>query len=266
MPPISSTDALTAAIRFGFAARGGDLAAIGRDPRGWVMGQLARPPAPLTGNLPNAAMMVAAELEMRRQKDNPEAKRSFGERVKAVYLAEIDARTKAAVASETPLLERMTYFWSNHFTVSGLRPVVRGFSAAFEREAIRPYVLGRFSDMLLAVARHPAMLLYLDNAISIGPDSTAGRLRGRGLNENLGRELLELHTLGVDGGYTQTDVEALARILTGWSIARLNDPQPGSFRFAPQIHEPGPKTLLGKTYFDNGYGEGQSALLDLAHR
>ncbi|HYM03862.1 MAG TPA: DUF1800 domain-containing protein [Stellaceae bacterium] len=266
MPPISSTDALTAAIRFGFAARGGDLAAIGRDPRGWVMGQLARPPAPLAGNLPNAATMVAAELEMRRQKDNLEAKRSFGERVKAVYLAEIDARTKAAVASETPLLERMTHFWSNHFTVSGLRPVVRGFSAAFEREAIRPYVLGRFSDMLVAVARHPAMLLYLDNAISIGPESTAGRLRGRGLNENLGRELLELHTLGVDGGYTQADVEALARILTGWSIARLNDPQPGSFRFAPQIHEPGPKTLLGKTYLDNGYGEGQSALLDLAHR
>ena len=115
-----------------------------------------------------------------------------------------------------------------------------------------------------AVARHPAMGFYLDNVQSIGPNSPFGQRRDKGLNENLGRELLELHTLGVDGGYTQADVEALARILTGWTIARLKDADPGSFRFVPQIHEPGAKTLLGKSYPEAGVGEGEAALRDLA--
>src|SRR3989442_1266598 len=131
--------------------------------------------------------------------------------------------------------------------------------------ANRPHVTGRFADMLLAVARHPAMGFYLDNVQSIGPNSPFGRRRDKGLNENLGREILELHTLGVDGGYTQKDVEALARILTGWTIARLRDPNPGSFRFAPQIHEPGEKTLLGRRYAESGVDEGEAALRDLAH-
>jgi uncharacterized protein (DUF1800 family) len=267
MSPSSASDALVAATRFGFAARAGDLDAIARDPRGWVLGQLGKAPAPLPGNLPSSASMVAAEFEMRRDKRDQDegAKREFNERVRAVYLAEIAARVNTAVTSETPLLERMTYFWSNHFTVSILRPAIRGFAPAFEREAIGPYVTGRFSDMLLAVARHPAMLLYLDNAISAGPDSIAGRRGGKGLNENLGRELLELHTLGVDGGYTQADVEALARILTGWSVARLNEPDPGRFRFRPFVHQPGAKLLLGRSYAEAGEAEGQAALLDLAH-
>ncbi len=209
--------------------------------------------------------MVVAELEMRRDKGDEAGKREFNERVRAVYLAEIAARANAAVTSDAPLLERLTWFWSNHFTVSILRPAIRGFAAAFEREAIRPHVTGRFGDMLLAVAHHPAMLLYLDNAISIGPDSIAGRRGGKGLNENLGRELLELHTLGVDGGYTQTDVEALARIITGWSVARLNEPASGRFRFRPFVHEPGAKVLLGKTYAEAGQAEGEAALRDLAH-
>jgi uncharacterized protein (DUF1800 family) len=261
----ASGDAVNAATRFGFAARGGDLALIAKDPRGWVLGQLAQQPAALPGDLPSAQTMVVAEFEMRRDKGNEDAKRAFQERAKSVYFAEIAARIGVAVASEAPLLERLTQFWSNHFTVSVLRPVLRGFAAAFEREAIRPHVTGRFSDMLLAVARHPAMLLYLDNAISIGPNSIAGRERDKGLNENLGRELLELHTLGVDGGYTQDDVEALARIITGWSVARLNEPDPGAFRFRPRIHEPGQKRLLGKIYNEAGYAEGEAALLDLAH-
>jgi uncharacterized protein (DUF1800 family) len=118
--------------------------------------------------------------------------------------------------------------------------------------------------MLLAVARHPGMGFYLDNVQSIGPNSPFGRRRDKGLNENLGRELLELHTLGVDGGYSQQDVEALARILTGWTIARLKDPSPGTFRFVPQIHEPGDKRLLGRRYAESGVGEGEAALRDLA--
>jgi uncharacterized protein (DUF1800 family) len=118
--------------------------------------------------------------------------------------------------------------------------------------------------MLMAVSSHPGMLLYLDNAQSFGPDSLVGRRQNKGINENLGRELLELHTLGVDGGYTQADVEALARILTGWTIAPLRDPPAGRFRFFPQIHEPGDKRLLGRTYRDGGMDEGEAALRDLA--
>jgi uncharacterized protein (DUF1800 family) len=257
--------AVIAATRLGFAACGDDLAVIGRDPRGWALQQLGRAAPPLlTGDLPSSASMVVAEFEMRGQKGDLEARRAFNERMKAVYFAEIAARTGTAITSDTPLLERLCHFWSNHFTVSILRPVVRGFAAAFEREAIRPHVTGHFHEMLLAVVRHPAMLFYLDNAVSIGPDSIVGRGRDKGLNENLGRELLELHTLGVDGGYTQQDVEALARILTGWSVARLNEPDPGGFRFRPAVHEPGSKTLLGRVYAEGGYAEGEAALAMLA--
>jgi uncharacterized protein (DUF1800 family) len=266
MPANPAHAAIIAVTRFGFAARGGDLAAVSRDPRGWVLAQLGHRAAPLAAALPSSAEMVAAEFAMRDNRRNGDeaAKRDFNQRMRAVYLDEIAARTNAAAESEAPLLERLTRFWSNHFTVSILRPAIRGFAAAFEREAIRPYVTGRFLDMLLAVARHPAMLLYLDNAISIGPQSVIGRRLDKGLNENLGRELLELHTLGVDGGYTQADVVALARVLTGWSVARLNEPNPGAFRFRPMVHEPGAKTLLGRVYAEAGEAEGVAALTAMA--
>jgi len=256
----ASSAALVAATRFGFAARPGELAAIAGDPRAHVLRQLAHPPTPLSGDLPNSAQQVAAFLAARRDKRAPEDRKEFQLQTRDVYLAEVEARVAAAVTSDTPLLERLTQFWSNHFTVSAFRPIVRGFAGAFEREAIRPHVTGRFIDMLLAAESHPAMLLYLDNALSIGPDSPAGMRQGRGLNENLGREILELHTLGVDGGYTQGDVEALARILTGWSVARLNDVHAGSFKFYDRAHEPGAKTLLGRRFAEAGQDEGVAAL------
>src|SRR5204862_5528442 len=155
-------------------------------------------------------------------------------------------RARAQIESDAPLRERLIAFWSNHFTVSIQRPICLGLVGPFEQEAIRPHVAGRFRDMLLAVARHPAMLSYLDNAQSIGPQSRAGQRAQRGLNENLAREIMELHTLGVNGGYSQTDVRALAKILTGWSVARDNERggDAGSgFMFRPPIHEPGDKTL-----------------------
>src|SRR5579862_550451 len=257
------TKAVIASTRFGFAPRAGELEVIARDPQGWVLRQLDQRPMALSGDLPASAAMVAAMLEARQDKSEDGKKRE-NQQLRAIYLAELAARVNAAATTDAPLLERLTRFWSNHFTVSCIRPVIRGFAGAFEREAIRPHVTGRFVDMLLAAERHPAMLFYLDNAQSFGPDSIVGRRQNKGINENLGRELLELHTLGVDGGYTQADVEALARILTGWSIARLNDPDAGNFRFYPQIHEPGTKVLLGKTYRDNGYAEGEAALRDLA--
>jgi uncharacterized protein (DUF1800 family) len=128
-------------------------------------------------------------------------------------------------------------------------------------------VLGRFGDMLAAVVRHPAMLMYLDNARSFGPNSAAGRNRKRGLNENLAREILELHTLGVSGGYTQADVTALARIITGWTVvgAQGRIGEPGSFAFFANGHEPGVHRFLGKSYWGRGIDQGEAALSDLAH-
>src|SRR5207253_10674873 len=130
--------------------------------------------------------------------------------------------------------------------------------------AIRPHVTGRFADMLAAVVGHPAMLLYLDNAVSIGPGSQAGIRRGRGLNENLAREILELHTLGVSGGYSQEDVKAFARILTGWTVGDQRSRLVGRSLFLPPLHEPGEKTLLGQRFAGDGGREGEHALRMLA--
>jgi uncharacterized protein (DUF1800 family) len=168
------------------------------------------------------------------------------------------------------------HFWSNHFAVSADKQPLTALAGAFENEAIRPHLGGRFVDLLLAVEKHPAMILYLDNQRSIGPNSRAGRRAARrnaertlGLNENLAREILELHTLGVDGGYTQADVSAFARVITGWSIGggdrpALREGRPGTFEFRENIHEPGPQTVLGRRYAQEGLGQGEAVLHDLA--
>jgi uncharacterized protein (DUF1800 family) len=184
-----------------------------------------------------------------------------------IYREEAVARVHLALAAEAGFAERLVQFWSNHFCVSVAKGnFVRAMAGAFEREAIRPNIFGRFEEMLIAVESHPAMLNFLDNQLSIGPDSRAGKRRGRGLNENLAREILELHTLGVSGGYTQADVTALARIITGWTIvgrdARLGFP--GSFAFNPGLHDPGGQRLLGKVYRQEGKEKGLAALADLA--
>src|SRR4029450_8020189 len=186
-------------------------------------------------------------------------KEQFRKEARALYLKEVGARTLAAIHSKAPLIERLTHFWSNHFTVSiAGKPVLAVLVGALEREAIRPHVAGRFHDMLRAVASHPAMLIYLDNATSVGPNSRAGRARDKGLNENLARELLELHTLGVDGGYTQQDVQEFANTLPGWRPGRPKSDEAGQFRFHRIIHEPGEKMLLGKRYREAGMDEGEA--------
>ena len=176
------------------------------------------------------------------------------------------ARIQRAIATETPLLERLVYFWSNHFCVAITKGDVRSLAGSFEREAIRPFVLGRFADMLQAVEHHPAMLIYLDNAQSIGPNSPAGIGRDKGLNENLAREILELHTLGVDGGYTQSDVTNFARIITGWTFGQgemVSEADKGRFLFTPNRHEPGTFEVLGRSYPQPGRVAGESVLADL---
>jgi uncharacterized protein (DUF1800 family) len=184
-----------------------------------------------------------------------------------LFRSEARARFDKVAAADIGYVERLVHFWSNHFCVSVAKDnLVRATAGAFEREAIRPFVLGNFYDMLRAVEHHPAMLVYLDNQQSIGPDSRAGQNRKRGLNENLAREILELHTLGVGGGYTQSDVTTFARMLTGWMMAgregRLGEP--GTFVFNVNAHEPGEALFLGKTYPAGGIEQGEMALEEIA--
>ena len=183
-----------------------------------------------------------------------------------IYLEEAKARFDSALNAEIGLVDRLTWFWSNHFCVSADKGQVRPLCGAYEREAIRANVLGKFSDMLLAVESHPAMLLYLDNARSIGPNSIAGQRRGKGINENLAREILELHTLGVHGGYSQEDVTNFAKVITGWTFSPLKqDPQHGGeFAFNDRMHEPGAQVVLGRSYNEGGYEQGRAVLLMLA--
>jgi uncharacterized protein (DUF1800 family) len=187
--------------------------------------------------------------------------------IQKTFRAEALARLQRAGAVECGFTERLVAFWSNHFCISANKGgLARMWAGSFEREAIRPHVFGRFSDMLLAVEQHPAMLFFLDNQQSLGPDSRVGINRHRGLNENFAREIMELHTLGVGGGYSQDDVTSLARIITGWTFAGRQGQlgAPGSFAFNVNAHQPGPQLLLGKTYQDNGIEQGQAALSDIA--
>ena len=282
-----STAAAIATNRFGLGARPGELAACSADPRGWLEAQLKGPP-PIIADpaLQSTAAMVATLDEVRAQNRQLRAGTAAKELVAAVmklgaiyrpaYVAEVTARLRLAATTDRPFLERITQFWSNHFAVSVDKAIILGVAGSYEREAIRPHVLGSFQELLMAVEHHPAMLLYLDNFRSVGPDSMlAVRAQERtgkalGINENLAREIMELHTLGVDGGYTQADVTAFAKVITGWSIGAAGrgiqaGGVPGEFFFRTNIHEPGTQTVLGRRYAQDGLGQGQSVLVDLAH-
>ncbi len=178
------------------------------------------------------------------------------------FFREAKAHYDGAVRAEIGFTERLVWFWSNHFCVNSDDTVQAG---AYEREAIRPHVLGKFVDLLTAAESHSAMLNYLGNSLSMGPNSVAGINRDRGLNENLGREILELHTLGVRTGYTQDDVVSFAKVITGWTTYLPALPEHGGeFLFYPRFHEPGPQTVLGKAYRDTGFEQGKTVLADLA--
>ena len=187
--------------------------------------------------------------------------------IQKTFRAEALARLQRANQVECGFAERLVVFWSNHFCISANKGgLARMWAGSFEREAIRPHVLGRFADMLKAVEQHPAMLFFLDNQQSLGPDSRAGINRHRGLNENLAREIMELHTLGVNGGYTQDDVTSLARVITGWTFAGRQGliGVPGTFVFNANAHEPGAERVLGKVYEASGVAQGEAVLSDIA--
>lgn len=282
--------------RFGLGLRPGDLAQIGTDARDLFLDEVRRRLVPMPGglDLSGQSQIGAAYYAFEdKEKAEREAKRGVmlaeaaqgmegmrpgpGVQISGVkpepplpqkvYRDEVTARIQAGLDPLGGYGERLAQFWSNHFCISVSQGnFVRTLAGAYEREAVRPHVFGRFADMLLAVESHPAMLIYLDNNQSIGPGSPAGKRRGRGLNENLAREIMELHTLGVAGGYSQADVTNLARIITGWTVAGRdgNLGFPGAFAFNTGLHEPGAHPLLGKDYEPGGARQGQAALLDLA--
>jgi uncharacterized protein (DUF1800 family) len=274
-------DPAIAAHRFGLGER--DLAAVGADARGWLLGQLGPgEPEPGLAEDPLAASASRLQLGRRlrrarraaaarppdpgrqgklrvtaRPPPAPDTAPEATERdlVEAVQ-RDVLRRLRRALTTRRPFAERLLRFFGNHFAVSAAKGPVRGLVAPFEREALAPRLAGSFRELLRAAVTHPAMLIYLDNVQSFGPDSPIGLRRRRGLNENLAREVLELHTLGVRGGYTQADVEALAAVLTGWSV----DPRTGTTAFFARRHQPGPKRLLGRDIPEGGEAELDRAL------
>ncbi|WP_144151586.1 DUF1800 family protein [Paraburkholderia sp. BCC1885] len=290
----SDNAAAIALNRFGLGARPGDTPPP--DPKAWLLAQFDQyQPLPAAWAGQPTAVALATQLGEQRQQNAAQAASQTGDlapaakqaankmlrgEIRDIYRAAVDARVNSALMSSTPFVDRLVHFWANHFAVSTEKPQVAALAGAFEMEAIRPHVLGRFDDMLVAVERHPAMQLFLDQTRSVGPDSAAA-LRAeqrnpdnkRGLNENLAREIMELHTLGVRSGYTQADVTEFARALTGWSVAgvkrRQPGPQPdgaapGSFVFRPQVHEPGSRTIMGRRYDQPGEQQALAILHDFA--
>ncbi|CAN5619054.1 DUF1800 family protein [soil metagenome] len=309
--------ALVALNRFGLGARPGEAASLGsrRESRDWLMAQVGVStvlrPRPGSAGLPDRSEAGAVLRGIQEaQRGDPETLRAARAALAQVRVEEQVALLHHRATTETPFAERLVGFWSNHLCVSfrARQPLV-ALAGLYEREAIRPHIWGSFSDMVLASAQHPAMLIYLDNARSTGPDSALSRAlnerRSRrqaaatarggtppdapvpGINENHARELLELHTLGVEGGYTQTDVGELARILTGWSVGgagappglggpgMVAPPGPGmtprgtyaeielGFVFRDNSHEPGAFKLLGRRYDQPGAAKGEAAVRDL---
>jgi uncharacterized protein (DUF1800 family) len=282
----SANNTAIAMNRFGLGARIDDTPPA--DPQRWLLAQFAdyEPLPAAWSRQPGAVALVTRFGEERQQKtasdaaasqaDKQAVNREIRKQGVEVYRNAVNARLTSALTTPAPFVERLVHFWSNHFAVSVDKFAVAGLAGAFEMEAIRPHVLGRFDDMLVAVEQHPAMQLFLDQARSVGPDSRAA-LRAdqrdpehrRGLNENLAREIMELHTLGVRTGYTQADVTEFARALTGWSIAGVRGPQPGNaepgaFVFRPALHEPGERTVMGKRYDQPGEAQALAILHDLA--
>ena len=287
MPDPSPLDTAAIALnRFGLGARPDEP--VPAHPRAWLLGQFERYSAlpQAWADQPGCATQVMAYVDYLRELRQASAgnelavRQTLQKQTRQRYRAAVNARAEATLQAPAPFVERLVHFWSNHFAVSIDKAPIAALAGAFEAEAIRPHVLGRFEDLLLAVERHPAMLMYLDQARSMGPGSVAVQRfardqpeRQRGLNENLAREILELHTLGVRSGYGQDDVTELARALTGGTVgglpglpypARLDSAARGGFGFQSLLHEPGVRTVLGRRYEQRGVAQAEAVLRDLA--
>jgi uncharacterized protein (DUF1800 family) len=248
-------------MRFGLGPKPGGPARIGMQANSALeacLKELRDPAAALLNDpsLPTAEQCGQLGLRQNMPGDRP---------VDALWTQERVARFTKSTEPEVGFVERLVMFWTNHFSLFPNSDLVRGTMGLMERAVIRPNVLGKFSDMLKGVITHPAMIRRLDNHNSIGPNSVDGLRTRRGLNENLGRETLELYTVGVNSGYTQTDVTNLALILTGWTFERrIDQPNAGLFIFNPNAHEPGTFTLMRSSFGQPGQAKGLAALDMLA--
>jgi uncharacterized protein (DUF1800 family) len=274
---MTSKNAYIACHRFGLGPRPGEMKKAGRDPRGWLKAQIGEPlPALQTGKKRLSSADKLAKLQAAPKDEKRSIRQDFfGEKSLLT-----DARFRQRQISERPYAERLAAFWGNHFAVGDNALVVSAIVTDHYADAIRPCLFGRFEDLLVAALTHPVMIGYLDNHLSFGPNSAYGKRRRTQFNENLARETLELHTLGVNGGYRQADVVELAKIYTGWTFASGGtvrdrkrygdkieglDPRPvGEGLFYAAYHEPDSKTVLGKTYEEGGEEELLAVLRDLA--
>ncbi len=287
--------AVIAANRFGLGARPGELSAIGDDPRRWlikqiegvrttpaVIAQLATSQEAFKTYLDFVEERKALKKEDTVKSDIKEELSPARQAMRDIYLAQVAARYQVATHSEEPFREHLVHFWTNHFAVSTDKFVVATLAGAMENEAIRPNLNGHFYDLLVAAESHPAMILFLDNQESVGAHSpfvlnsrerfmAEHRFRANrkfDINENLAREIMELHTLGVSGGYTQQDVTRFAQVLTGWSVGDnkgiLKTGEPGKFVFRDNLHESGAQTILGKRYAEGGVHQVLAVLNDLS--
>jgi uncharacterized protein (DUF1800 family) len=235
-----------AMIRFGLGRRGYEP--LPADPAAWLREQIMRPDPSVFPGVSTTSQCLATWRLDTQQPVPP----GVPTRVNQLLASEKIQQMNNALVSTAPFRERLVWFWTNHFAISLNRLECLPVAGAYIREAIRPHVTGRFADMVLAVMRHPAMLMYLDNWSSVGPASAVGRATGRGLNENLARECLELHTVSPASGYTQADVTSFANLITGWTID-FSRADPG-FAFNKAAHEPGAKAVLGRTFPEGEQG------------
>lgn len=271
-----SLEGAIAVTRFGLGARQGEITIASRSPKAWLMSQI-KPDGTkdeAVDNLtPSFEMYRVAKAYKRDSNDmsgdeKRAASKLYSKAIRANLQTEINARVIYAASTEAPFHERLTRFWSNHFSVSFRNLNTRIFVGAYEREAIRPHILGNFFDLASESVFHPAMLSFLDNVNSIGPGSLAGKRRKKGLNENLAREVLELHTVTPTAGYNQSDVTEFAKALTGWTIGRkrLDGEKIGKTIFDRRAHEPGTRKVLGKTYSQRGKLQAHAILKDICAR
>ena len=268
--------------RFGLGARAGDITRASRGPEDWLWKQLDPKASELfsRAQLDSSKTLMtnvqAAQMEKRRQKqDRENNKEPQAEQVKSVQARsrevlrrEIQARMFVGSSTDFAFHERLARFWSNHFSVSAKNPFTTALVGSYEREAIRPHILGQFDELAVNAITHPAMLIYLDNRQSVGPNSKVGQRGKRGLNENLAREVLELHTVTPAARYTQDDVTEFAKALTGWTLGggRQARAQRGETIFEARIHEPGVRRIMGAGYADNGRYQAISIIKDLSQR
>lgn len=315
--PDQDMRAAIAVTRFGLGAKPGEIAQARQDPQGFLRSQIRRSGADQPLGQPVATQQRMAEFrEYRRDRKEARVEKASDVRPPAASVdganpamadaarpraeardpvkvvgnmlrqdisADFTARTQLGATTDAGFRERWALFWANHFTVSATKAITGTIVGPFEEEAIRPHVFGRFEDLLGAAESHPAMLTYLDQIQSIGPDSQAAQFSRRGgprgvgagfqpavqrtvgLNENLAREIMELHTVGVNGGYTQADVTEFARAMTGLSIGGERDGGAyGVAVFHPQAHQPGERTVMGVRYDQRGKEQTSAILIDLA--